>query len=243
MATALGVAGCASEAPGPGEAEGLEPPSAPLVGEASERRATSQRWFDLTYAADRRFFVEHDLEFREAIGPYAVYRITGPSPRLEGPELLIDIAPDERWAMLCTAQKYFAIDAPEPKTVKAELSRPTDDAPLVTAGMQPVREGECAGPKDDYGEKLPPDADPPSEEEPPSEEPVPVPKMGEPAGMLFDVGWAEAPPPVESLVLLRRVALGIAAPGHNDSHVLPSICCDRHQCGLTLPEPGAEAPK
>lgn len=209
-AAALGATGCAAE-PVDGPSTGISSPPT-----QTPQQVTDQKEFDLTFAFDREQFTAIDLNYRESVGPYAVFEITGAAPRLVGPEVLY---PTElgTTAMLCAASNYFS---PDGSTLIGKLSLVdgfTDEV-FIDATVRSAEFDECAPPSDDYGEKIPND-DPGGGDDM-------VPRSGR---LDIDVGGGL---PINSLILMRRVAFGIQPDGHNGSHVIPAICCNTELCGL-----------
>jgi hypothetical protein len=67
---------------------------------------TSPRhYFDMSVVDHRAAFEGHDIAFVSTIGSYAIYEITGPSPRLQGPSLAFER--EGTYTMLCGSNEYF----------------------------------------------------------------------------------------------------------------------------------------
>ncbi len=196
---------------------------------------TEQIEFDLTVDADRAQFREEGLTFRGAVGPFAVYQVTSASPRLVGP----DLAPAQHvgYAMLCGATKYFAPTSGATAFIKLHGGE-DGNLPLVSTDQEPAHDGECAPPKDTFGNPLP-DGGSGSDDMGPETPPVFTPPGDHPdLSLVFDPPVIQSlqikfdpAPDVGSTVLVRRVAL-TGQRQHNDSHVIPSICCSGGSCAL-----------
>jgi hypothetical protein len=237
VVAALAAVGCADEEQGArGTIDGTD-------------GSTTQKEFDLTYDDHRAQFETVDKIFHSALGPYAIYEITGDNPHLIGPTIMYDPYLGDH-AMLCSSGGHFA-PTPYAADVEGSLTNQFSDAiKYVTANMPARAFGDCVQPKDDFGEPIPPgDNDPPTSPPPnnPPDEPPSEPPTSDPP----EVPGGEPPPGGEevpvlksasinvqisdstigALVLLRRVAVGIEEQ-HNNSHVLPDICCDGAQCDL-----------
>jgi hypothetical protein len=193
-------------------------------------KVLTQREFDLTVDEDRAHFKAEGLEYKGAIGPYAIYRVTGLNPRLVGPRVKFQ---RNGYAMVCGGSHYFTDDPTHAKEAKIQLlAGKAGDEPLVDARVRPKAQRSCSQPKDDFGEPVPPTEAPPTEN-PPSETPPAQPPfmVSNPEdGEQINIGITPAPP-VGSTVLVRRVAV-TGEREHNQSHVIPDICCDGDTCGL-----------
>lgn len=171
--------------------------------------------FDFTIEEDRADFIEQDLRFRDAIGPYAIYEVTGPEPRLIGPR--VRLPPPGSHAMLCTANAYFR-EGTRTRT-HLRLERGYDgEAPLISVEIGSQPPGTCTTAKDDYAERIAP--------------PVPVSTndpVDEAERIIVSMSSAT---PEGSTVVLRRASLSEPR-GHNDSHSMPRICCEAEgECKL-----------
>jgi hypothetical protein len=202
----------------------VEVGTVPAGDSAAGPQVTDQREFDLTFAFDREQFVEQDLHYRDSVGPYAVYEITGAVPRLVGPE--VRYPEGGTAAMLCAAQGYFAPGG-QGLPVGISLYDGHDDTSFIDTSVRSQEFESCAPPSDDFGEKIPNDDPDPGDnpDEPENPDDPMIPKSAK--LVVFIDG-----PQIGSIVLLRRVALGIEPVGHNGSHVIPPICCDPSFCGL-----------
>jgi hypothetical protein len=198
---------------------------------------TAQTEFDLTVDADRALFQEQGLAFAGSVGPFAVYRVTAAEPALLGP----NVAPETHvgYAMLCGATKYFTPLGAAAPTAFMKLHGGADgNLPLVETDQEAASEGECAPPKDTFGNPLPDGGQTPPggpDDLGPTTPPVFNPP-GDGADLSLVFNSPEQPvvqslhvkfnpaPNVGSTVLIRRVAL-TGARQHNGSHVIPSICC------------------
>src|SRR5438477_1403221 len=100
--------------------------------------------FDLTNDADRGQFIPTDLEYSGSVGPYAMYIVTGPAPRLDGP--VIRFAGG--YAVLRGASTYFtpSMHAPEVNVSLAGVA--TAEAQLPSLSQIAVRGTGCATVKD-----------------------------------------------------------------------------------------------
>jgi hypothetical protein len=175
-----------------------------------------QTRFDFTNPWDRGLFEQHDLEFVEAIGPYAAFRITGPSPALVGPAVRFS-REDGAWAMLCGASRFFAEPGSDAAGVAARML--SGDDVLIDSPQSPGEYGGCAKAADAYGDRFDNDGE--------------IEDDGDGVEFL-SVDFDDAVPQ-GSTVLLRQIALFDEKPGHNDSHVIPEVCCTDSLCGLDEP--------
>jgi hypothetical protein len=216
FATAVALAGCNTAPAGP---------------------VTAQTEYDLTVDEDRIRFAEDGLAFRGTVGPYAIYTVTAAAPRLVGP----NVRPDRTvgYAMLCGATKFFSSFAGAQVAVMSLRGGASGHDRLVDSEQDPAPNGDCAPPKDVFGNPLPdggssddmgPDAPPSFTGADGGITAVPGDGDGELVVQSLQVHFASAPP-VDSTVLIRRVAL-TGARQHNGSHVIPPICCKGAQCQL-----------
>lgn len=194
-----------------------------------------QTEYDLTIAADRELFTEQDMAYVSSVGPYAVYEVTGPDPRLFGPSVLFWNRTDPGYAMLCSAQGYFTADRTIAPAVRMQLmgGRHGDEV-IVTALQMPRDDGGCIEARDDTGNRIPPEDDGPEAQDgddAPEAGGDPDAAMGEDFVEPMSVSFDQAPP-IGAELLLRRVALSGEAPQHNGSHVIPPVCCDGKDCIL-----------
>ena len=213
--------------------------------DASNPHVTAQTEFDLTVNEDRAQFLEQGLEFRGTVGPFAVYHVTAADPALIGPY----VAPQRTvgYAMLCGATKYFVPDGADGATARMALHGGRSGAvELVAADQLAGHSGDCAPPKDTFGNPLPDGGDSsddlgptmPPMFNPPGSEPdmslVFIPPGSEggsaPVVQSLQIHFDPAPAP-GSTVLVRRVALTNERQ-HNGSHVIPNICCAGGACTL-----------
>jgi hypothetical protein len=197
---------------------------------------TKQREFDLTFVKDREQFAEHDMAFTGSVGPYAVYVVTGTAPALVGPRVELVREKGLR-AMLCAADRYFSEGATGTRVELALTDEDTGEV-FVSRQLERVDDGECARPSDDYGEPIePPDGGDGGDGQADGGDGG-EPEAPEPHSAHVEVSFVD-PPAIGSVILLRRVAVGIEG-GHNDAHVIPRICCEDEDCGLT---PGGDEPQ
>jgi hypothetical protein len=206
---------------------------APPALEPTEPVRPAVRTFDLdlSVAEDRARVEPRDLRFVEATGPYAVYEVTGPAPRLIGPNIITPTSPT--WAMLCTASAFFA--PRRDVRIRPELHLARESAPedrWVSMPLAQAAVGACTNAKDAYGQRVHPSTDPnatptasPDPSAPSSESSPPA--MNPNESVMVEVSPA---PPVGSRLLLLRVALDDERPGHNDSHSMPRVCCTESSC-------------
>ena len=190
-------------------------------------RTTPQTEFDLTWDADRAWFEERDLAYRESVGPYAVYEVIGEDPALLGPRVTWDRSATS-YGMLCGTAGYFAAVPAEAERVIAQLrGGEAGEERLVSTTLAPRAAGTCTAAADDFGERIKPDGGDDSD--------------GDTHYATTDrlVVVLEPAPAPGSRVLLRRLAVLVEAPGHNGSHVISPICCNDESCGLDeVPEDG-----
>lgn len=187
--------------------------------------------YDLTVVDDRALFEEQDLEYRSAVGPYAVYEVTGPEPRLLGPEVYFWDREGGGYAMLCGASEYFAPEGSERHALKVQLLGGADGDEVIVQAQQGFQyDGGCTGARDDTGARIPPDRDD-DVEAIEGAGPDPDAPLSSDSIEQMNVAFAE-PPPLGAEILLRRVALSGVSPGHNDSHVIPRVCCTDGSCAL-----------
>src|SRR5262245_56631349 len=111
---AVGLVGC-----GGSETSAKGGGTAPVEPTDPEAQITDQIEFDFSLAHDRDMFAATDLRVRASIGPYAVYDVTGPEPRLEGP--WVRYSADVGYAMLCAASNYFTGGAAKAEPVTLSL--------------------------------------------------------------------------------------------------------------------------
>src|SRR5262249_45617902 len=144
-----------------------------------------------------------DLQYSGSVGPYAMYLVTGPAPRLDGPLVRFFAG----YAVLRGADTYFT-PAPHASAVNVSLAGgATADAQLVSIAHQPAHASGCAAASDQQTRRLSSD--------------VPVERIG--------VAVSPAPP-VGSLVLLRRVA--ISGEPQQGASSDPGVCCTDGTCAL-----------
>jgi|SRR5688572_1334784 len=186
--------------------EGDEAEEPERTADTSPPKPTTQSLFDFTVAADRAAFEAVDLAYVDSVGPYAIFEVTGPMPQLVGPPVLFDR--DAAWTMLCASKEYFTADG-EAVPIAIELYGGGDGAELLAAlTLQPLGEEGCSQPDDEYGERPPPEIE-----------------ADESRFELLRIDF-DPVPAVGSRVLVRQAGLVDYAPGHNDSHVIPMMCCD-----------------
>lgn len=205
-----------------GGCSGLGAPSSSVV--------EAQVEYNMVVADDRGKFREEDMSYLGSVGPYAVYKITGPSPKLVGPNVK---APSSfGYAMACGATHYFSASntAFSPSAGLQLRGGRAGMTVLVDVPQLPQEQGGCTTPQDTFGN--------------------PTPDGGTGAGGSSGGGGAtpgdgdsgdtgvqqigltvSPPPPMGSTVLVRRVAI-TAAREHNGSHVEPNICCANNICAL-----------
>lgn len=121
---------------------------------ANEEPIVQQVEFDLTVAEDRARFKAHDLDYQGSVGPYAVYKVTGSDPRLEGPRI-DPRAKNVGYAMLCGARSYFVDQKTSTSASIALLGGYTGDVKILSVAQSEAGEGECADPKDVFSNPLP----------------------------------------------------------------------------------------
>ena len=191
----------------------------------AQEAVTTQNAFDFTVIADREMFRPEGLVYREAVGPYAVFEVQSSAPRLIGPTVQLDHH-SGGLVMLCGGSAYFTPDGAEAGEVELEL-RGVEDRVLVQSQVAALRMGDCAESDDQFTERLPP-ADPSGGvPDLPTGEPLPAEVDSE--GLALTLS---PPPPIGSLVLIRRIGLAVPERVHNESHIIPDICCDGDYCAL-----------
>ena len=176
-------------------------------------RTTDQQLFNFTIVEDREQFDAHDLVYESSVGPYAVFRVTGPAPHLVGPYVVPH--DNAKYAMLCAASGYFAVDEEAAENVRAVMFGDLDgNFELTSMPVKAEGSTDCPTAADIYtGDK-------------------PIYVEGEWPMQRLTIAF-EPSPEQGSRVLLRLAGLTVANPGHNDSHAIPSICCDAYgDCAL-----------
>jgi hypothetical protein len=208
-------------------------------------RVTAQTEFDLTVNDDRAQFVEQGLAFRGSVGPFAVYEVTAAEPKLIGP--YVQPQHSVGYAMLCGAGKYFMPAFADGLTARMSLhGGRSGGLELVATDQYAGHSGECAPPKDTFGNPLPDGGDS-SDDMGPTVPPVFTPPgdNGADMSLVFTPPGQDGnlptvqslqikldpAPAVGSTVLVRRVALTNERQ-HNGSHVIPNICCEGVKCTL-----------
>jgi hypothetical protein len=186
--------------------------------------AITQTEFDLTVDEDRAHFKEQGLTYHGSIGPYAIYKVTSANPRLLGPRVRVQRAAGDTYAMLCGGTAYFTNYEQAPQAKFRLHGGPDGQSPLATSPLSAQPQKSCAEAKDSFGHELPPEDNPPERQPPPAV--ISDPTDTEQLGISLDPA-----PPMGSTVLLRRVAFAMQKT-HNQSHVIPRICCDGDSCNL-----------
>jgi hypothetical protein len=161
--------------------------------------------FDLTQDGDRNQFEATDLQYTGSVGPYALFLVTGPAPRLDGP--LVRFAGG--YAVLRGASTYFTGERNAPEVLLSLAGGAAADAQLVSLAQIAMHWSGCANAQDQWTARLSSD--------------VPVERIG--------VAVTPAPP-VGSLLLLRRVALSGEAPGQTTTDTSATVCCQSGTCAL-----------
>src|SRR5262245_30422225 len=212
-----------------------------LVGcNAPDERVFAQTEYDLTVTADRERFRESDMKFRGAIGPYAIYEITGAKPALIGPR--VRVTRNLGWSMLCGGTKYFTAARSAPRAFMTLRGGRSGETKLCGSNQDPTPPGSCSPAKDVFGNPLPDagtgdDSDDPGDTSSPTFTPpdggdTGHDKEGGGDGDVQQIVVAlTQPPPPGSTVLVRRVAIKMERE-HNGSHVIPDICCQNGSCWL-----------
>ncbi len=177
---------------------------------------TRQTRFDFTVKADRDLFAEDGVEFTGSVGPYAVYNVTSENPRLVGPRVTHDRVRDGM-VMLCGASNYFAPIRDAADTDITVLGGATGEDEIVSARTEALMFDDCSEADDSFSTR--PDTEP-SEAE-----------LFLVDGEQIVIDWLPAPE-IGSQVLIRIASLSEAARDHNDSHVIPTVCCDGSFCTL-----------
>jgi hypothetical protein len=202
--------------------------------------STTQTEFDLTYDDHRSMFEAVDMLYHSSLGPYAIFEITGANPHLVGPSVAYN--PDfGNHAMLCGAGGIFTPTPYSAETDAALVNQVDIGMEYVATQLQATDFGNCVEPQDDFGDPVPPAApptnEPPNEQPPPESQPPETPPSELPGGEEVPV-LKNAAINVQidnallgSMLMLRRVAIGIEEQ-HNNSHVIPSICCNGPNCDL-----------
>lgn len=177
---------------------------------------THQTRFDFTVRADRDLFTEEGMEFTGSVGPYAVYNITGDNPRLVGPRVTHDRVRDGL-VMLCGASNYFAPVRDAEDTEMTLQGGAEGEDEIVSARTEALMFDDCSEADDSFSER-------------PESEPA------EAELFLVDgeqlVVEVSPEPMIGSQVLIRIASLSEAERDHNDSHVIPAVCCDGSFCAL-----------
>jgi hypothetical protein len=159
--------------------------------------------FDLTSDGDRGQFAATDLEYKGAVGSYALFLVTGPAPRLDGPQVRFGGG----YAVLRGASTYFAPSAHAPEVSVSLAGGASAEAQLLSL-LLPLHASGCATAQDQWAQR-------------PSVQ-----------ATVERIGVAVAPePPVGSLMLLRRVAISGQAPGPGTSPEA-DVCCTDGTCVL-----------
>jgi hypothetical protein len=211
--SAVAIGGCGS---------GLGAPSSDVV--------QAQVEYNMVVADDRAKFREEGMSYLGSVGPYAVYKITGTSPKLVGP--YIKAPSSYGFAMACGAAHYFstATTALSPSAGMQLRGGRAGTTVLVDVPQAPQDQGGCTTPKDTFGNPVP---DGGSGGAGGSGGGGATPGDGDSGDTgVQQIGLTmNPPPPMGSTVLVRRVAL-TAAREHNGSHVEPNICCTDNECSL-----------
>lgn len=206
-------------------------------GAPSSNVVEAQVEYNMVVADDRAKFREQDLSYLGSVGPYAVYKITGTTPKLIGP--YIKAPSSYGYAMACGAAHYFSSASNMALSLSAGMQLvggPAGTTVLVNVPQAPQDQGGCTTPEDTFGNPVPDGGASFGDNGPPG-----TPGGGGGAtpgdGDTGDTGVQQIgltmnpPPPMGSTVLVRRVAL-TAAQQHNGSHVEPNICCNANICAL-----------
>jgi hypothetical protein len=227
------------------------------LGAPSSSVVEAQVEYNLTIADDRAKFREEGMAYLGSVGPYAVYKITGTSPKLVGP--YVKAPSSYGYAMACGAAHYFSSLAKTAISPAAGLQLRGGRAGtqvLVDVAQMPQDQGGCTSPQDTFGNPVPDGGSSgggtPGDGSGGTGCTSPEGGCGTPGGGTSggstgggtpgdgdsgDTGVQQIgltvspPPPMGSTVLLRRVAI-TAAREHNGSHVEPSICCTDDVCAL-----------
>jgi hypothetical protein len=145
---------------------------------------------NLTSDGDRGQFVPTDMEYTGSVGPYAIFTVTGPSPRLDGPQVRFAGG----FAVLRGADTYFTPEMHAPAVTVSLAGLTTADAQMPTMQQVAMKNG-CANSVDGVKQLS-------------SEAP------------LERLSVAVSPaPPVGSLLLLRSVILSGQQPASDQASV------------------------
>jgi hypothetical protein len=214
---AVAVAGCSS---------GLGAPSSNVV--------EAQVDYNMVVADDRAKFRAEDLAYEGSVGPYAVYKVTGASPKLIGP--YVKAPAGFHYAMACGATHYFsAVNAALAPSVGLQFhGGRLGQEVLVDAPQAPQDDGGCTTPQDSFGTPLPDGGDGSGGSGGAGGGNIGgTPGDGEGGDTgVQQIGITVTPtPPTGSTVLIRRVAI-TDYQQHNGSHVEPNICCTGDNCTI-----------
>ncbi|HXU73126.1 MAG TPA: hypothetical protein VN947_27595 [Polyangia bacterium] len=126
---------------------GLGAPSSPMV--------EAQVDYNMVVADDRAKFREQDMTYQGSVGPYAVYKITGPSPRLVGP--YVKAPAGFGYAMACGATHYFSVKTAANSALAGMQLRGGHSGAMVLVDVpqMPLDQGGCTTPKDTFGNPVP----------------------------------------------------------------------------------------
>ena len=141
----LGVA-LTSSAVAIGGCSGLGTPSSDVV--------QAQVEYNMVIADDRAKFREEGMSYLGSVGPYAVYKITGTSPKLVGP--YVQAPTGYGYAMACGATHYFTAAGTTALSAGMQLrGGRAGTTVLVNVPQVPQDEGGCTTPKDTFGNPVP----------------------------------------------------------------------------------------
>jgi hypothetical protein len=166
---------------------------------------SKQTIFNFNVADDRDAFDHTDMEYLAAYGPYALYEITGPAPGLVGPYVRFDRT--ATWTMLCASQEYFTADPAALRASVVLFGGPEGEDVLAIQEIVPEPLDGCSEPSDIVNKRPP--------------------EFSSPTGGVERIALGFDPvPPAGAHVLLQQIGIVASEPGHNNSHVIPSICCE-----------------
>ena len=166
---------------------------------------STQTVFSFNVADDRDAFEHVDMEYAAAYGPYALYEITGTDPHLVGPRVRFDRT--YTWTLLCASTEYFTDDPAATPSSVVLFGGPEGADAIAVQGLVPEPVDGCSEPSDIVNKRPP--------------------EFASPTGGVerITLGFDPAPP-VGAHVLLQQIGIVSFEPGHNNSHVIPSICCE-----------------
>jgi hypothetical protein len=166
---------------------------------------SAQTVFNFNVADDRGAFEHVDMEYAATFGPYALYEITGTDPHLVGPRVRFDRT--STWTLLCASTEYFTADPAATPASVVLLGGPEGTDAIAVQSLVPEPVDGCSDPSDIVNKRPP--------------------EFASPTGGVERIALGFDPaPPVGAHVLLQQIGIVAFEPGHNNSHVIPSICCE-----------------